>query len=128
MNKRNIILGICAADLLAAVIILIVIAEKPVSSMSVIMPAMLTMFGVLLFGQKRAGLKGAERLLPAACGLFLTAEYVFLEYRIYDKALADIFPFSNVIKGQCGKVLLGVMLSMVMFLIGFLAKTLQTNK
>lgn len=128
MSKRNIILGVCAADLLAAFIMLIVIAEKPISSIAVTMPAMLIMFGVLLFGQKNTALKGFEYLLPAVCGLILSAEYVFLEYRIYDTALADILPFSNVIKGQYGNVLLGAVLSMVLFLAGYLAKKLRTDK
>lgn len=128
MNKRNIILGVCAADLLAAVIMLIFIAEKPVSSMSVIMPAMGIVFYALLIRQKRAGLKSAECLLPTACGLLLSAEYVFLEYRIYDTALADIFPFSNVIKGQCGNILFGAVMSMVLFLIEFLAKKQTDNR
>ena len=60
--------------------------------------------------------------------MILSAEYVFLEYRIYDTALADILPFSTVIKGQYGNVLLGAVLSMVLFLAGYLAKKLRTNR
>ena len=84
MTKRNIILGVCAADLLAAVIMLIVIAEKPVSSIAVTMPAMLIMFGVLLFGQKNTALKGFEYFLPAVCGLILNTN------KIKEKICAEI--------------------------------------
>ena len=100
MSKRTIILGISAAVFLVTAILLTVIAEKPISSMSVTIPAILIIFCVLLWGQKTAGLKNAECFLPAVCGLLLSAEYVFLEYRIYDTALAEIYPFSNVIRGQ----------------------------
>lgn len=56
------------------------------------------------------------------CGLFFSSEYILLEYRIYDIAQAEIYPFSNVISGQLGNVLLCAAASLILILIKLTAK------
>ncbi|MGN0551855.1 MAG: helix-turn-helix domain-containing protein [Oscillospiraceae bacterium] len=121
MKKNSItVVSLYAVIYLLCTFLLILISEKTIGSTAVILPALLILSGYTLLLQRKSILKNAACFLPAVSGFFFSAEYILLELRIYDNALRDTYPFSNVINGQMVNIGLGVLFSLIVLFLNYL--------
>lgn len=129
MKKNSItVVSLYAVIYLLCTFLLILISEKTIGSTAVILPALLILSGYTLLLQRKSILKNAACFLPAVSGFFFSAEYILLELRIYDNALRDTYPFSNVINGQMVNIGLGVLFSLIVLFLNYLLNKRHDRK
>lgn len=129
MKKNSImVVSLYAVIYLACTFLLILICEKPIGSTAVILPALIILSGYTILLQRKSILKVPACFLPAVSGLFFSAEYILLELRIYDNALKDTYPFSNVINGQSVNIGFGILFSMIVLLLNHLLNKRHDRK
>ncbi len=108
-----------------SILVLFFISERSVDSMVVILPALLIVSAVTVVLQNKSILKTATSLIPFVSSFLFSFVYIILEFRIYDPLLKDLYPFSNVVYDQIDSICVGVILSMIIFIIRLINANLK---